>query len=624
MHPRNSLKFLCLFCIILGLAMIAPNHLASPFALAQAQADVSYSPDSQPSAPVIATGFGLVAISDSPVDHPKYMGDTVTFTATATVPGLTYQWTFGDSQTHDVGAVVQHSYNGTGTFSAKVIASDGTSSYEATTLVGILPKVTPIPLPPNGLSASCTTPVVASSPTICIASVKQGSDVKFVWDFGEGKGPEEGSAISHIYQQPGRYVATVSTSSSTYSNYHESVQVRIDVTEEPITGLAIQGNTQLVAGAEPSSFTAVVKTGTNVQYFWTFGNGFTGIGPIVTPKYLNPGVYDLTVVATNSVSSATTTTPVFVLPKLSDVFTIFDNSPKPPGQPITFIAVLDPPDTPATFYWNWGDGTTTTGINYIVAHTYGAPGKYPVALKAITLAGLLETSTVAYVGVPSNEVLTHVIITPPLILPNQPIQFTVQDPVQGATYTWDFGDGQMTVTKESSLSHTFTTSKKNLVGSVSCINCGAKSNTTTDFVEIFGAELYLPAVLRFASPNINPTSTPIPPTATRIPAITPTGTMDATTGLPTTPAPPTPHNVAPESTVTPNLEVPTATFIPTAPGGATAIETPIPTATATFTPEPPTTTPADTPTPTETATETPPETPPETATQGPGGTIPRP
>ena len=370
-----------------------------------------------------------------------------------------------------------------------MIASDGVNSYEATTLVGILPNIPPTPTLPGGLSANCTTPVVAGSPTKCIASVKIGSDVIFTWNFGELEGPEQGSSISHIYQQPGTYVATVTSNSPSYQGYSESATVTIQVTEEPITGLDIQGETRLAVDAQ-GSFTAIIKTGTNVQYFWTFGDGATGSGKIVNHFYKAAGVYDLTVVASNSVSSVTTTRPIFVLPKLSDVFTIFNNSPKPVGQPITFIAVLNPPNTPAIFYWNWGDGTITQGRDYIAAHTYGAPGKYPVTVKAVMKAGVLDTSTVAYVGVPSNEELLGVVITPRLILPNHLIQFAVQNPVAGAHYTWDFGDKLPTITTDSSVvTHLFTNNRLNLVGNVTCTNCGAASGKITDFVEFFGVEL---------------------------------------------------------------------------------------------------------------------------------------
>ena len=67
MHPRNSLKFLCSFCVLLLLAAIASNNFVSSLALAQAQTDSNLSLDAQPSAKVTVPNFGLKATSDSPV-----------------------------------------------------------------------------------------------------------------------------------------------------------------------------------------------------------------------------------------------------------------------------------------------------------------------------------------------------------------------------------------------------------------------------------------------------------------------------------------------------------------------------------------------------------------------------
>src|SRR6478672_777968 len=107
MHPRSSLKFLCLFGILLWLAIIAPTNSAAFFTSAQAQPNV-----------VITLG----ATNNS----PKAVNETVTLTATVNVDAskLTFRWQFGDGQTAE-GQVVHHLYVAEGDYTAVVIASNG-------------------------------------------------------------------------------------------------------------------------------------------------------------------------------------------------------------------------------------------------------------------------------------------------------------------------------------------------------------------------------------------------------------------------------------------------------------------------------------------------------------------
>ena len=61
-----------------------------------------------------------------------------------------------------------------------------------------------------------------------------------------------------------------------------------------------------------TTFSATVQTGSNVTYTWSFGDGATDSGPLVTHTYLAPGTFTATVTATNEYNSETAQTSVAV------------------------------------------------------------------------------------------------------------------------------------------------------------------------------------------------------------------------------------------------------------------------------------------------------------------------
>ncbi|MCP4362410.1 MAG: PKD domain-containing protein, partial [Chloroflexi bacterium] len=82
------------------------------------------------------------------------IGQSVTFTAVTTAgTNILYNWDFGDGQV-DVGQVVMHQYNASGTYTATVTAVNSVSTISTTTIVNIEDAVQyeiylPIILKPN-------------------------------------------------------------------------------------------------------------------------------------------------------------------------------------------------------------------------------------------------------------------------------------------------------------------------------------------------------------------------------------------------------------------------------------------------------------------------------------------
>jgi PKD repeat protein len=131
-------------------------------------------------------------------------------------------------------------------------------------------------------------------------------------------------------------------------------------------------------------------TGTIISYIWDFGDGGGSSGPLTSHVFRDDNVYTvkLTVFDDRGTSGSTTlsVTALNPLPTASFVY-----SPKylvrgeyvvSCTELLTFDGSASADDGQiAAYEWNFGDGTTATGIQ--AEHRYNYPGKYNVVLTAI-------------------------------------------------------------------------------------------------------------------------------------------------------------------------------------------------------------------------------------------------
>lgn len=145
--------------------------------------------------------YGLQAENDSPTE----LGRPTHFTATV-ISGthVAYTWAFGDGSGGS-GQWVSHVYPELGLYIATVTATNSVSQDVATTTV----VITEAPI--GGLAAWNDGPTVLGRPTLFVATVVSGTNVEYVWNFGDG-GSGEGAEVTHTYGAAGRYTATVEAS----------------------------------------------------------------------------------------------------------------------------------------------------------------------------------------------------------------------------------------------------------------------------------------------------------------------------------------------------------------------------------------------------------------------------
>jgi len=366
---------------------------------------------------------GLVATNDSPTEF----GSLTTLTATVSAgTNIVYTWDFGDGADGS-GAVMTHTYPSPGTYTATVTASNATNSTSAETVVDILE------VPISGLSAQNDGPTYLGSATVISATVITGTNISYLWDFGDGSNGS-GAISSHIYPTLGSYTATVTATNERNS---ETATTQVTIIEQPISGLTASSDSPTHLG-NPTHFTADVLTGSSVSYAWDFGDGTPGSGATPSHVYAGLGTYTAIVTATNSLGFASADTVVTVVDMPIGGLTAANDGPTEIGSMTTLTAAITA-GTHVSYSWNFGDGATGSGA--MATHTYAAVGVYTAVVTAINGSNTATASTIVRI--------TDVPISGLVAQNDGPTNFggitTLTASIvngTGVTYSWDFGDGK--------------------------------------------------------------------------------------------------------------------------------------------------------------------------------------
>lgn len=184
-------------------------------------------------------------------------------------------------------------------------------------------------------------------------------------------------------------------------------------------------------------FSVTTTSGTNIVYFWTFGDGNIDAGQFVTHTYDQPGVYTAIVTATNSDNMITATTVVTVYQPLVVDFTA---APRIGYAPL-LVEFTNNSSGADSYEWDFGDGFTSTEIE--PTHTYSNTGTYAVTLTATGLAGTADKVRTRYITVidPTIPGTPHIAIAPTITTVDMGESFTVTIVISGlltATSAYQF------------------------------------------------------------------------------------------------------------------------------------------------------------------------------------------
>lgn len=176
------------------------------------------------------------------------------------------------------------------------------------------------------------------------------------------------------------------------------------------------------------------------QYFWDFGDGATSTENTPTHVFTDTGTFVVMLIATDPtacvpIDTAYTTVVVYnttVNASYTTTITDYCDSLK-----VDFAAVSS--GTVTSFSWDFGDGTTASGLN--VSHTYTVPGLYTVYLIVSDPLSCNQFDTIEQVIDFTHVLIAEISSDDFFGCPPYTANFS-NTGYGGITFFWDFGDGQ--------------------------------------------------------------------------------------------------------------------------------------------------------------------------------------
>jgi len=223
------------------------------------------------------------------------------------------------------------------------------------------------------------------------------------------------------------------TATNSVGSQSTTTPVTVDQT---ITGLNASNDSPKHIG-EVTTLSAAISTGSNVTYEWDFGDGSPKqAGQVVTHIYTADGTYNAKVTATNSVSSANTTTEVIIGDAIAGL-TASNNGPTVLGQSTTLTADVIS-GTSVVYEWDFGDGSAKQSGKSVL-HQYPTVGSYVATVTATNHLGQSTTTTTVYVDVAITGL--NAINDSPTPLGELTTLTAWVATGTNITFTWDPGDG---------------------------------------------------------------------------------------------------------------------------------------------------------------------------------------
>ncbi|MEO5572007.1 MAG: PKD domain-containing protein [Bacteroidia bacterium] len=390
--------------------------------------------------------------------------NTITFN-NSTTGAVSYTWDFGDG-TSSILQNPTHSYTNSGTFTVKLIATNGFGCNN-------------IAIQNNYIIISPSPGVSFTSDYTSTCDVNQvfnftgsGSAVtSWYWDFGDGnismlQNPQ------HTYSTPGNYDVTLIATNSFGCTDTSYVPAYISIGNSLVPSMTINNN--IGCGSLSAHFNCTVPNATG--WLWDFGDG-TATSTLQNPvhNYISPGNFTVTLtVTTTSGCNGTKIFPNAVIIDPAPVANFTANQVSPCDPFLWHFNNLSSNGT--NYLWEFGDGTTSTQSQ--PNHNYVTEAIFDVTLHVFSTHGCEAIYTfAAAVDINDNKVIFDAI--PKIGCKPLPVAFTAVNYPNVSSWFWKFGDGATSTLQNPS--HTYTadgnyTVTLRVTTTTGCVDSTVKSN----------------------------------------------------------------------------------------------------------------------------------------------------
>jgi gliding motility-associated-like protein len=386
---------------------------------------------------VVVNARPLAAFSSSGTNSCQ-VPYTVQFTSKS-LSATSVWWNFGDDST-STELNPKHTYLREGSFTVTLVAINQygctDSLVKQNAIIVKRPGIEIIGLPVKGCAPQTISPTAKTLTGLPIAT--------YSWNFGDGTTAPDVNP-SHTYTKAGTY--NVSLTIETTNGCTDSTVVLNGVTigDKPHAGFKPEPTD--VCAYKTVSFTDE-SIGNPDRWLWNFGDGGSSIEQNPTYQYSDTGWFNVKLVVWSNTcpDSITVNNAVHIKPPISAFNVKFDCTNKFRRD------FVDKSIGAETWYWTFGDGTSSTEKN--PNHNYDSTGSYKVEL-------LVTNGTCSH----SSSQTIQIINEKAAFATNEEVCRNSQTGFQSsninaaniANWLWSFGDGDSS-TVVTTTSHTYTRS----------------------------------------------------------------------------------------------------------------------------------------------------------------------
>jgi len=330
--------------------------------------------------------------------------------STGTTSTTHYYWSFGDMTYDYTNPSPTHTYNANGVYTVQLQIADSSTVPQCFSSFTQTIGITNIPC--SSVNFNFTHVTYPNNSVSFMGNLSGG--YSYSWSFGDGS-YGTGQSPSHTYSAAGVYtVVTSVTNPSTSCTYTATNVVQVNASPCNLTG---NFSATVGSGGVVSFVSTSTGTSANTTYNWAFGDGTyasPGTSGSVTHTYTSNGVFIVHMYLSDSVGTVpcyASYTSTISVSGASCIPNASFNMVRDSTTTLNWLAYVNYPSTIASATWNWGDGTSSTGL--YPSHTYSAAGFYTICLYYSMSCG--STGTVCslnyvYKGSSNNSILTvHVV-----------------------------------------------------------------------------------------------------------------------------------------------------------------------------------------------------------------------
>ncbi len=370
--------------------------------------------------------------------NPNCAPTTVSFTNTSTGSGLTYEWNFGvNAGVNSTITNPSFSYLNCGPYTVTLIATDGVTI--DTTIQTVTVFCNPIAsFNANPISGCIPLPVsFNSSSTIGSSPI-----TTYFWDFGDGN---TGNFMStnHTYMVSGCKNVTLIVADANGCNDDSTMSNLICVDNQPAASFTSSINVSCSAPFTIDFTNTSTGTGA-LSYQWIFpgGNPATSILSNPSVTYNTPGLYDVTLIVTNSSGCSDTLVQTNFAAIASNLADFTMNSA---SGCVPFVLDVQGISSSVPLSWGWTTipaAIPSTANTQNASFTFNSSGSYQVCMQITFPGGCIanKCTTIVVANFPhANFTLTGNVYTcePPQIIDYN----NASTGGAGLSYNWQFPGG---------------------------------------------------------------------------------------------------------------------------------------------------------------------------------------